>query len=520
MPIDPVPSLHFAARAVCELPESDAGTEIELQKGFINVCQRCFFAEGVKMHPLKTCSAGLVMVTLMVAPFLYGGTTDESIRALSLALYAGAGMWLAALALERRAPRIPRVMLICAIVLFVQGWLMTLNAKSIFDRDFLALVERPEHWPLLPGSVDRRGSVDAMMRLGALLLLLLMITDLSRSTRWLRRFIYAMAFTGIAFAVFGIWQKVSVNALRIWPVDKPPPTAFGTFWYHGNAASFLNLTWPLSLTATLWAFQGQRSHLAKAFWTAGTAATLSALAMNSSKGGHLIAAGLAAVMIVTLLLKLRLVVAEYGWKQVLAFSGLVATVLLVLVVATDTATSASRWMEYFNRTEADSRLTTARICLGMLPSAGLFGFGPGTFIAIFQHHVAEAQIHQDAIWKFAHDDWLQYFVEWGFFGGAVWLVLWSLPVRRAAEHVWEIIKPGFGLEKKRTRRSRERWQGSLEALRTYLTFGGSFALAGVLVHAMMDFPLQIMSLQIYAFALAGMLVARERSGDDSEEDDA
>jgi O-antigen ligase len=170
-------------------------------------------------------------------------------------------------------------------------------------------------------------------------------------------------------------------------------------------------------------------------------------------------------------------------------------------------------MEYFNRSESDSRFATARICLGMLPAAGLFGFGPGTFIAIFQHHVAEAQIHQDAIWKFAHDDWLQYFVEWGFFGGAVWLVLWSLPVRRAVEHVRVIIKPGFGLEKKRTRRSRERWSGSLEALRTYLTFGASIALAGVLVHAMMDFPLQIMSLQMYALTLAGMLVARGRHDD-------
>ena len=348
----------------------------------------------------------------------------------------------------------------------------------------------------------------------------MMITDFSRSTRWLRRLLYAMAFTGVAFAVFGIWQKISVNALRIWPVDKPPPTAFGTFWYHGNAASLLNMTWPLSLTAALWAFQGERSHLAKAFWTAGTAAIFGALAMNISKGGHLIAAGLATLLIASLLLKLRLVVAEYGWKHLLVFSGLVACALTVVIVGTDTSTSATRWMEYFNRSESDSRLTTARICLGMLPTAGLFGFGPGTFIAIFQHHVAEAQIHQDAIWKFAHDDWLQYFVEWGFFGGGVWLVLWSLPVRRAAEHVWEIVKPGFGLEKKRTRRSRERWHGSLEALRTYLTFGASIALAGVLVHALMDFPLQIMSLQIYAFTLAGMLVARERHGDASEEDDA
>lgn len=489
---------------------------------FLNnyVCQAWIFVEEVAMHPLRTCCAGLVMVTLMAAPFLHGGTTDNSIRILSLALYVSGGLWLASLVLERHAPKFPRAMLVCVVALLIQGWLMALNAKSVFDRDFLVLVERPEHWSLLPGSVDRRGSVETMTRMGALLLLLLMITDLCRSTRWLRRLIYAMALTGVAFAVFGVWQKISVDPFHIWPVDKPPPTAFGTFWYHGNAASLLNLTWPLSLTATFWAFHGERSHLAKAFWTAGTTAIFAALAMNSSKGGHLIAGGLVAVLIAALVLKLRFVIAEFGWKHLLASGLIVACVLTVLIVGTDTTTSAERWREYFNRSGSDSRLTTARICLGMLPTAGLFGFGPGTFIAIFQHHVAEAGIHQDAIWKFAHDDWLQYFVEWGFFGGCVWLVLWSFPVRRAAEHVWVIVKPGFGLEKKRTRRSRERWHGSLEALRTYLCFGASIALAGVLIHAMMDFPLQIMSLQMYAFTLAGMLVARGRHDDAPDEDDA
>lgn len=490
------------------------------KKGLIKVCQARFLVEEVTMRLLTRCSGGLLILTLLAAPFLYGGTTDWAIQALSLALYASGLLWLAGLALERRAPTIPGAMLLCIIALFIQGWLMALNAKSVFDPDFLILVERPAHWPALPGSVDRRGSVDAMVRLGALFFLLMMVTDLSRSTRWLRRFTHAMALAGVAFAVFGIWQKTSVNVLHIWPVDKPPPAAFGTFWYHGNAASLLNLTWPLSLTAAIWAFQGRRGHLAKALWIAGTAAIFAALAMNSSKGGHLIAAGLACVMIATFLFRLRRILADHGWRHPLMLGGLAAAALVVLIIGTDTAISASRWAEFFNRTASDSRLATARTCLEMLPAGGVFGSGPGTFIAVFQRHVAEAQIHQDAIWKYAHNDWLQYFVEWGFFGGAVWLVLWSLPVRRAAQHVWAIRGRGFGRGKMRPRPSRERWSCSLEAMRRYLTFGAGIALAGVVVHAMMDFPLQILSLQIYAFTIAGLLVARDRNGGEREEEDA
>jgi O-antigen ligase len=149
----------------------------------------------------------------------------------------------------------------------------------------------------------------------------------------------------------------------------------------------------------------------------------------------------------------------------------------------------------------------------------MFGFGPGTFIAAFQQHVSTAHIHEDAIWASAHNDWLQYFVEWGFFGGMVWLVLWAIPSWKAAQHFWVMVKPAFALERRRTRRSRERWHRSFEALRMYLCFGVSLALVGVLVHAAIDFPLQIMGLQIYAFTLAGIVSAKSRTDTDEPAED-
>ncbi|HEY2574461.1 MAG TPA: O-antigen ligase family protein, partial [Verrucomicrobiaceae bacterium] len=234
------------------------------------------------------------------------------------------------------------------------------------------------------------------------------------------------------------------------------------------------------------------------------------LAMNSSKGGHVIAAGLIAVLLGVLALRSHAVIAKLGWKHLFAFGILLLCALTVLIVGTDTARSADRWLEYLRRTESDSRLATARICLGMLPAGGLFGTGPGTFVASFQTYVAASHLHEDAIWKYAHNDWLQYFVEWGFIGGAIWLILWSLPLRRAAEHLRVIVQRGFIWEIAHRRRGSERRHRSIEALRQYLTFGASLSLLGVAVHALFDFPLQIMSLQIYAFTLAGMLVSRSR----------
>jgi len=472
------------------------------------------------MEPLKKTAGYFLMLTLLVSPFLYGGTTIKSSFTLSLFLYGTELVWILNLALRRRLPHVSKTILACVAFLLVQGWLMAWNAHSVFDRDYLSLVELSGGLPSLPGSLDKAGSVQVMTRLGSLLLLLIMTGDLARSTRWLRRLVYTMAFTGAVFALFGIWQKTSQNPLQIWP-GKAQPEAFGTFWYHGNAASFLNMTWPLCFAAALWSFQGERGHVARALWTASTVSIFCAIAMNVSKAGHLIAAALAVLLIMTLLLRMRTVLAEYGWRQVTAFGIIIFLVLTVLVVGSDTASAASRWASFLAREGwKDSRLETGRICIDMLPMAGGFGFGPGTFVAAFHQQIARLHLAEGAVWASAHNDWLQYFVEWGIFGGIVWLVLWSVPAISAARHFWAVLKPGFGLERRRSRRSRERWHRSFEALRMYLCFGASLALIGVLIHAAIDFPLQIMGLQIYAFTLAGIVTAeiRKETGETFEDE--
>jgi hypothetical protein len=373
---------------------------------------------------------------------------------------------------------------------------------------------------LLPGSVDGFESKAIMWRVSGLLLMFVMVADLARSTRWVRRFTYSMAISGVSLAAFGIWQKTSPNPLQIWPTNTPPPTVFGPYWYHANAAALLNMTWPLTLVAACWAFKGQRGHWAKACWTAGTGIILAGLFMNVSKAGHLIALGLLVLGLLILASRLPALVAEHGWKHIAAFGTLALIALAAAFVGTDSGARSSRWTEWAHRSEWDSRFTTSRICLEMLPASGAFGSGPGTFIGVFHQKVAKLEGYSTTTWKFAHNDILQYFVEWGVLGGLAWMTLWGHGLVSVFSQFWSVIRPAFRPERKRTRRGRERWAQSFEALRGYLLFGCSLALLGVLIHSTADFPLQIMSLQIYALTLTGMLIAVPRTGSSESNEEA
>jgi O-antigen ligase len=88
-----------------------------------------------------------------------------------------------------------------------------------------------------------------------------------------------------------------------------------------------------------------------------------------------------------------------------------------------------------------------------------------------------------SIWSNVHNDYLQLAFEWGWLGGAAWAVLLVGGVACAA---W-----GAG------RRYR------LPSDRTIVVCAG-FAVAGVMLHAMVDFPLQVLSLQMYAGILLGL----------------
>jgi hypothetical protein len=85
-------------------------------------------------------------------------------------------------------------------------------------------------------------------------------------------------------------------------------------------------------------------------------------------------------------------------------------------------------------------------------------------------------------WDKAHSDALQTLMEWGWSGAAAWAVILTGGFARA---VW------MGVRK-----------GSAES--RILPAACAFSLAGVMVHALVDFPLQIASIQLFAVMIAAL----------------
>jgi hypothetical protein len=137
------------------------------------------------------------------------------------------------------------------------------------------------------------------------------------------------------------------------------------------------------------------------------------------------------------------------------------------------------------------RAKVARICLKMMPHAGLLGFGPGTWSQSFPRFTDDTLMRTFYLqMQFAHQDYLQALVEWGLLGTAAWAILVVGAMRR-----------GY------YRLARCRVRGGVIGAEEGMIAGAMVGLLGVLAHGMFDFPLQVPSLQLYVAVLVGMLWA-------------
>ena len=437
----------------------------------------------------RNASRWIFLAALIYAPWAYGATTSTSIQITNWVLVAALVLWAVELLVSTRTPRFPRVLFFLAVALICVGGWMVFNAKSIYDLDFFVFVPLRNFAPPLTGSVDYTISAAWMVR-GALLLgIILFVADLSQSNRWLLRLWYVIGLVGGSIACLGLLQKATGTQMIFW--QPPPPedvrvtTFFATYYYHGNAGAFLNLVWPLTAGLVIRAFTRGSHPWMRAMWTSVLLLTIAAVLANTSRMAQLVAF-LLLVMISLQFGRLFLRKLSGGHKSVaLAGTLAIALALIAFAQASHFEQALHRWQSASEHIPNDARWQASRVALRALPDVGLFGFGPGTFRVVFPTYNIGSVNQAPGTWRFLHEDYLQTLLEWGWLGAILWALLFFGGITVAIRSYKEY--------------ARMEWTPRRRVLQPLAII----ALLGVALHALLDFPLQIESIQLYVATYLG-----------------
>ena len=439
---------------------------------------------GLFRHPARW----IFLAVLIYAPWAYGGTTSASIQIINWLLLAAFILWIVELAFSGRRPAFPRLLLFltCALVA-IGGW-MAVNAKSIYDADFHTFVPLRSFAPYLTGSVDYAISAAWIVRGALLLCATLFVADLSQSNRWLLRLWYSIGLVAGSIAFLGLLQKATGARMIFWQTVPPAGVSpfFATYYYHGNAGAFLNLVWPLTAGLAVRAFTTPSHPAMRAMWVSVFVLTIAAVAANTSRMAQLIALLLLIALGVQLGPALLRKVSHTTKTVGLAGAIAILLALFALGQATHLEQPFNRWQSVSERISSDERWRASLVAVGALHDIGFFGFGPGTFRAVFPSYNNVANKLAPGTWRFLHEDYLQTALEWGWTGSGLWAVLF-----------FGGIAIGIRSYKKSAARHWTRRRRLLQPLVIV-------ALAGVALHALVDFPLQIASIQLYVATYLGL----------------
>ena len=435
---------------------------------------------------LRSLARWLFFGTLVVAPWLYGGTTSWSIEIIDVMLGVVLTLWVASLLIDRRWPLGPRSLLVIAGLILLQGWWMTANAHAIYDSTFRLFAPLHSIFPRGPGSADYVLSFAWMLRGTELMAVVCFTAELAQRPAWLLRLWYTLGMAGGSIALLGLIQKATGARMIFWQSALPSDsnTFFASYYYHANAGAFLNLALPLVAGLALWSALRQSSPWARA--TCITMLILVAVAVCSNTSRMAQAVGLFVVIALAgAVVRPAAKMVGHVEKRPLLI-GLLIVVLAALAIAQAAQLDKplERWQRFTKEWPVDERWAANRVALGAIGDAPLLGFGPGTFRAIFPHYQVTSASHPRGTWRFLHNDYLQTILEWGWLGGGLIAAFFFGGM-------------GFAI---RNHFKAEGWSNRQRILLPCAIL----ALIGVALHALVDFPLQIMSLQLFAGTYLGI----------------
>jgi hypothetical protein len=432
---------------------------------------------------LTSGSRWLFLAAFIYAPWAYGCTRGWTIDVLNALLAAACSLRL--LALERRLPVLPWSCVAVIGWLAAQGWFMATNAHGLYDPEFHRFIPVQSWWEQGPGAIDRVASARMMVRVSALLGALCFTIDLAREEVWRIRLSWVILAAGASVVAFGLVERILGAPMIFWEEGREARTFFATYVYHGNAGSFINLVLPVMAVLTIHSFHRPDSHLQRALCVPALLVTIAGAFVNVSKAAMLITGGLLLILLLSQFSQIARAWGEGARARVLAATGALALALAMLVSIGGWQMARDRWAQLPHLLHDNPRAAAAQITRGMTRDSGWMGFGPGTFETAFPHYSNPAGETIQGIWRYAHQDYLQTAVEWGWTGAACWAFL---------------LFGGFVLS---TYACSKR-AGVFDRQTRGLYLAAALGLGATALHSMVDFPFQIASLQLYLMAYAGI----------------
>jgi len=429
---------------------------------------------------LAGASAFFLAAALFYAPLAYGCTRPETLPALFGLLSASIVTGAVSFAANRRRPAIPGLPLVCVTAILLQGWWMTWNPVVP------ALALAPANAGLVDISLANihRLSFDFMTVTSLLLGSFLVLCELFGNAN-LRRFILlAVAVSGALNCVIGVVLKLSGEPLMryVWKPEDIYWNEFAFFRYHGNAGAFLNLVWPLILVFTRRAYRPTGTFAGRILWTLSALACGSALLLNAAKAAMVIGLLILPWPFYTLLLRLkpRTLFLLGACALLLIAGGLFASSQLVWEGAFQRITNVSGVSADFS-----GRWASNRENLKAVPQAGFFGYGPGLFQLAFPYQNSPMRNVGVEMRDYAHEDYLQTVLEWGWFGTVWWTLLVAGGLYRAI----------------RTYSQREFFTSKTER---HLVLAAILGVCATLAQSLVEFPLQVASLRLFFLVLLAL----------------
>ena len=306
--------------------------------------------------------------------------------------------------------------------------------------------------------------------------------------RRLQRLLWVLCVNGALLALEGILQRLDGTSKLLWLVvprfNDSAQAQFGPYAYRSNAATYLNLIWPVCL----------------GFWLAlrKTSIRMQKLGGRVGRGSHVMLLPCAVLMAAASISSL-----SRGGAFVALVNLMVATVIIFFAARREGALTRTGMLSLFivilsfsgylgwknlqdriSNIFVDNLRDRPEIHENALPIAGefsLMGTGPGTFAPIYFLYKEQSQT-----WAaYVHDDFLETRITFGWIGLSVILCMVLMTATR-----WF-------------------WGGAIESPWEFAAFVW-LAMAGCLLHAKYDFPFQIYSIHFVFLLLCSIAFCQSR----------